>query len=135
MCLVPYLKFSDLLPETHLFFHLCPFVYDNSKDWPVPAKITTTFCGFPGNKPVPPDWFDICVCLIFVCWFYDRSTQRLTESGFMEKPGIQPAISGLQGIGLFPYTRAASWPVPVLAGCLCHKYQNVVYWPYCYISF
>ena len=26
----------------------------------------------------------------------------LTESGFMEKPGIEPATPGLQGIGLSP---------------------------------
>ena len=40
------------------------------------------FCGFPGYRPVPPGWFKI------VCWFYVMNTQRLTESGFMEKPGI-----------------------------------------------
>ena len=40
----------------------------------------TTFCGFPGYKPVPPGWFKI------VCWFYVGNTQRFTESGFMEKP-------------------------------------------------
>ena len=47
------------------------------------------FCGFPGYKPVPPGWFKI------VCWFYVGNTQRLTESGFMEKPGIEPATPGL----------------------------------------
>ena len=34
------------------------------------------------------------VGLRFVCWFYDRNNQRLTESGFMEKPGIEPATPG-----------------------------------------
>ena len=43
-----------------------------------------------------------CVGLRFVCWFYDGNTQRLTESGFMEKPGIKPATPGLQDIGLSP---------------------------------
>ena len=62
----------------------------------------TPFCGFPGYKPVPPGWFKI------VCWFYAGNTQRLTESGFMEKPGIEPATPGLQGIALIPYTTAAS---------------------------
>ena len=42
------------------------------------------------------------VGLRFVCWFYDENTQRLTESGFMEKPGMEPATPGLQDIGLSP---------------------------------
>ena len=37
------------------------------------------------------------VDLRFVCWFHDGDTQRLSKSGFMEKPGIEPAIPGLQG--------------------------------------
>ena len=32
----------------------------------------------------------------FVCWFYVGHTQRLTQSGFMEKPGIKSATPGLQ---------------------------------------
>ena len=51
-------------------------------------------CGFPVYKPVPP------VGLRFVCWFYVGNTQRLTESGFMEKQGIDPVTPGLQGIRL-----------------------------------
>ena len=43
-----------------------------------------------------PGEFMICVFL------YEGSTQRLTESGFMEKPGIEPANPGLQDIGLSP---------------------------------
>ena len=39
-----------------------------------------------------------------MCWFYVENTQRLTESGFMEKPGIEPATPGLQGIALIHYT-------------------------------
>ena len=49
------------------------------------------------------------VGLRFVCWFYDRNTQRLTESGFMEKPGIEPATPGLQSIALIHYTTAANF--------------------------
>ena len=41
--------------------------------------------------------YDMCVFLI-----YDGGTRRLTESGFMEKPGIEPATPGLQDIGIFP---------------------------------
>ena len=40
-----------------------------------------------------------------MCWFYDGNSQRLTKSGFMEKPGIEPATSGLQDIGLSPTLR------------------------------
>ena len=47
------------------------------------------------------------VGLRYVCWFHDGNTQRLTESGFMEKPGIESATPGLQGIALIPYTTAA----------------------------
>ena len=39
--------------------------------------------------------------LRFVCWFYGGNTQRLTESGIMEKSGIEHATPGLQGIVLF----------------------------------
>ena len=35
--------------------------------------------------------------LWFACVLYDGSTRSLTESGFMEKPGIEPATPGLQG--------------------------------------
>ena len=45
------------------------------------------------------------VGLRFVCWFYVRNTQRLTESGFIEKPGIDPATPGLHDIGLSPTPR------------------------------
>ena len=45
------------------------------------------------------------VGLIFMCWFYNENTYRLTESGFMEKPGIKPGTPGLQGIGLSPTPR------------------------------
>ena len=50
-----------------------------------------------------------------MCLLYDGSTRRLTESGFMEKPGIEPATPGLQGIALIHYTTGASYlliPMP-----------------------
>ena len=41
-----------------------------------------------------------------ICVFiYDGGTRSLTESGFMEKPGMEPATPGLQGIGLSPTPR------------------------------
>ena len=42
-----------------------------------------------------------------MCLLYDGRTRRLTESGFMEKPGIEPATPGLQGIALIHYTTGA----------------------------
>ena len=52
-----------------------------------------------------------------MCLLYDGSTRRLTESGFMwfygfmDKPGIEPATPGLQGIALIHYTTGASQTV------------------------
>ena len=40
-----------------------------------------------------------------MCLLYDRSTRRLTKSGFMEKPGIEPVTPDLQDIGLSPTPR------------------------------
>ena len=49
------------------------------------------------------------VGLIFVCLFYDGNIQRLTESVFMEKTGIEPATPGLQDIGLSHTPRQPPW--------------------------
>ena len=44
-----------------------------------------------------------------IVFIIDGSTRRLTESGFMEKPGIEPATPDLHDIGLsprfIPYTK------------------------------
>ena len=68
-----------------------------------------TFCGFPWvETSTAGRVYDLCVLL------HDGSTRRLTESGFMwfygfmEKPGIEPATPGLQGIALIHYTTGAS---------------------------
>ena len=40
-----------------------------------------------------------------LCVYYMTGTpEGSTESGFMEKPGIEPATPGLQGIALIHYT-------------------------------
>ena len=40
-----------------------------------------------------------------MCVYYMTGTpEGSTESGFMEKPGIEPATPGLQGIALIHYT-------------------------------
>ena len=44
-----------------------------------------------------------------MCVYYMKGTpEGSTESGFMEKPGIEPATPGLQGIALIHYTAEAS---------------------------
>ena len=40
-----------------------------------------------------------------MCLLYDKSTLRLAESGFMEKPGMEPVTPGLQDKGLSPTSR------------------------------
>ena len=72
-----------------------------------------TFCGFPWvETSTAGRVYDLCVYYMtgapegspkvvlcgFFLWFY----------GFMEKPGIEPATPGLQGIALIHYTTGAS---------------------------
>ena len=45
------------------------------------------------------------VGLRFVYWFYAGNTERLSESGFIKKPGIVPATPDLQEAGLSPTLR------------------------------
>ena len=42
--------------------------------------------------------YDLCV------YYMTGTPEGSTESGFMEKPGIEPATPGLQGIALIYYT-------------------------------
>ena len=83
----------------------------------------------PGLQSKEPPFYDFpainqfCpVGLRFVCWFYDGNTQTLTEIGFMEKPGIEPANPGLQGKKSFC---GFPWNTPVPPGwfkiCVCFK--------------
>ena len=44
-----------------------------------------------------------------LCVYYMTGTpEGSTESGFMEKPGFEPATPGLQGIALIHYTTGAN---------------------------
>ena len=47
--------------------------------------------------------YDLCV------YYMTGTPEGSTESGFMEKPGIEPATPGLQGIALIHYTTGALW--------------------------
>ena len=50
-----------------------------------------------------------------MCVYYITGTpEGSTESGFMEKPGIEPATHGLQGIALIHYTKGASLNLQIL---------------------
>ena len=61
-----------------------------------------TFCGFPWVvTSTAGRVYDLCV-------YYMTGAPKLTESGFMEKPGIEPGTPGLQGIALIHYTTGAS---------------------------
>ena len=46
--------------------------------------------------------YDLCV------YYMTGTPEGSTESGFMEKPGIEPATPGLKGIALIHYTTGAS---------------------------
>ena len=64
-----------------------------------------TFCGFSmGRKQY---WagrvYDLCV------YYMTETPEGSIESGFMEKPGIEPATPGLQGIALIHYTTGAKY--------------------------
>ena len=45
--------------------------------------------------------YDLCV------YYMTGTPEGSTESGFVEKPGIEPATPGLQGIALIHYTTGA----------------------------
>ena len=63
-----------------------------------------SFCGFSmgRNQYWAGRVYDLCV------YFMTGTAEGSTESGFMEKPGFEPATPGLQGIALIHYTTGAS---------------------------
>ena len=70
---------------------------------------TTTFCGFSmgRNQYWAGRVYDLCV------YYMTGTPEGSTESGFMEKPGIEPATPGLQGIALIHYTTGEAIPRPL----------------------
>ena len=69
--------------------------------WEIQKK---TFCGFSMGRN--QYWAER---VYYLCVYYMTGTpEGSTESGFMEKPGIEPATPGLQGIALIHYTTGAS---------------------------
>ena len=66
------------------------------------------FCGFSvgRNQYWAGRVYDLCV------YYMTGTPEGSTESGFMEKPGIEPATPGLQGIALIHYTtRVVLWEI------------------------
>ena len=56
--------------------------------------------------------YDLCV------YYMTGTPEGSTESGFMEKPGIEPATPGLQGIALIHNTTGASRYGTYWKGCV-----------------
>ena len=68
------------------------------------GKKKQLFVAFPWvETSTGPGGFMICVFINMT-----GTPEGSTESGFMEKPGIEPATPGLQGIALIHYTTGAS---------------------------
>ena len=59
--------------------------------------------------------YDLCV------YYMTGTPEGSTESGFMEKPGIEPATTGLQGIALIHYTTGASQTILWSKQIVCLK--------------
>ena len=75
------------------------------------TSIQKTFCGFPWvETSTAGRVYDLCV------YYMTRAPEgspKVVLCGFMEKPGIEPATPGLQGIALIHYTTGASrWKTP-----------------------
>ena len=72
--------------------------------------VLKTFCGFSmgRNQYWAGRVYDLCV------YYMTGTPEGSTESGFMEKPGIEPATPGLQGIALIHYTTGAYLVIYVL---------------------
>ena len=69
------------------------------------CKLTLeNFCGFSmgRNQYWAGRVYDLCV------YYMTGTPEGSTKSGLMEKPGIEPATPGLQGIALIHYTTGAS---------------------------
>ena len=77
---------------------------DYKSDIPKTIKDPKTFCGFSmgRNQYWAGRVYDLCV------YYMTGTPYGSTESGFMKKPGIEPATPGLQGIALIHYTTGAS---------------------------
>ena len=65
--------------------------------------------------------YDLCV------YYMTGTTEGSTESGFMEKPGIEPATPGLQGIALIHYTTARRFNDDIHSNTLNNSILIIMY--------
>ena len=72
----------------------------------VGVHLLIPFCGFSMGRNQYWRVYDLCV------YFMMGTPEGSTESGFMEKPGIEPATPGLQGIALIHYTTEKKCTIP-----------------------
>ena len=64
-----------------------------------------SFCGFPWvETSTAGRVYDLCVYYMMGA---PEGSPKVVLCGFMEKPGIEPATPGLQGIALIHYTTGA----------------------------
>ena len=64
--------------------------------------------------------YDLCV------YYMTGTPEGSTESGFMEKPGIEPATPGLQGIALIHYTTGASLRSWAVVSIISKEYDLLI---------
>ena len=70
--------------------------------------------------------YDLCV------YYMTGTPEGSTESGFMEKPGIEHATHGLQGIALIHYTTGALWIFYVFVlSYVCYVFVRVCLYVLC----
>ena len=71
------------------------------------------FCGFSmgRNQYWAGRVYDLCV------YYMTGTPEGSTKSGFMEKPGIEPATPGLQGIALIYYTTGGAFAYSYAKKC------------------
>ena len=101
-----YIKCTDIrfimfkVDEKIIFTQLLCYVLTAYHRFTIQKK---TFCGLSmgRNQYWAGRVYDLCV------YYMMGTPEGSTESGFMEKPGIEPATSGLQGIALIRYTTGA----------------------------
>ena len=86
--------------------------------------VRKTFCGFSmgRNQSWARRVYDLCV------YYMTGTPEGSTESGFMEKLGIEPVTPGLQGIALIHYTTGRG-PVVRMG-----TYFFFICWGYKYVS-
>ena len=75
-------------------------IYEQDKVRAQLSRVLKTFCGFSmgRNQYWAGRVYDLCV------YYMTGTPEGSTESGFIEKPGIESATPGLQGIALIHYT-------------------------------